>query len=92
LSRLLVLGAFEELGSQARQYHHAAGAEVTRLGIDAIIAVEDAAPQFLDGYLGESYSVDTPEQARVLLRTIARRGDQVLVKGARRTELEKIAG
>lgn len=89
--RLVVLGAFEELGPTARQYHYAAGAEAARLGIDIIIAVEDAAREFLHGYAGESYSVDTPEEARALLGRIARRGDRVLVKGARRAELEKIA-
>lgn len=89
--RLVVLGAFEELGREARRYHRTAGAEAARLGIDAIIAVADAARQYLDGYPGESYLVDTPEQARVLLGRIARDGDRVLVKGARRTQLEKIA-
>ncbi|MGA8746518.1 MAG: Mur ligase family protein [Solirubrobacterales bacterium] len=91
LRRLAVLGAFEELGSEARRYHRAAGVEAGRLGIDAIITVGEPSRQYLDGYPGESYSVDTPEQARVLLGRIARDGDRVLVKGPRNAQLERIA-
>ncbi len=89
--RIAVLAAFEELGPRSGTYHRAAGAKAARLGIDAIIAVGDRAGEYLRDYRGERYLVNSPEQARDILKRIARGGDRILVKGARAAELERIA-
>lgn len=89
--RFAVFGPFDELGQAADAYHRVAGAHAARLGIDAMIVVGRRAREYLAGYGGESYVVQTPEQARSLISTLAHAGDRVLVKGSRSDRLERIA-
>ena len=88
--RFAVLGGFGELGEATAAYHRAAGAQAARFGIDAMIVVGRPAREYLAGYGGESYAVQTPEQARSLVCALAHPGDRVLVKGSRHAQLERI--
>ncbi len=88
--RLAVLGDFAELGEAALRYHREAGEQAERFGIDVLIVVGRPARQYLAGYRGEAYAVETPNQARRLLQAIGNPGDRVLVKGSRHCELERI--
>jgi UDP-N-acetylmuramoyl-tripeptide--D-alanyl-D-alanine ligase len=89
--RIAVLAAMPGLGDQDAEYHHAAGEQAARAGIDLVITVGAPARRYLDGFTGPAHAVQTPEEARQLLREIGRAGDRVLVKGTGRAALERIA-
>jgi len=93
--RVLVLGDMAELGNLAGELHHAIGAEAARAGIDLCVFVGDlvrasAAGAMEAGLAAERIVVcaDVDEAIRRVPALLAA-GDCVLVKGSRRTGLDR---
>lgn len=82
--RIAVLGDMAELGSYAEEGHREVGAAAAELA-DEIVAIGPQAA----AYGGRH--VDTVDEALVLLESLLRPGDCVLVKGARAMGLERVA-
>lgn len=86
---IAVLGYHAELGDSERQGHAEVGALAASLGVDIVIAVEQAAAPILEGtasvrsWEGESVLVSDQAAAIVALTRRMRPGDVVLVKGSR---------
>ncbi len=88
--RIAVLGTMAELGPESPGFHREIGAHAAALGIDVLVAVGEEALGYRDGYEGETYPVETPEEAGALLEELALPGDRVLVKGSRSVGLERV--
>ena len=88
--RIAVLGTMAELGPESAGFHREIGALAATLGIDVLVAVGEEALAYRDGYEGETYPVETPEEAGALLEELALPGDRVLVKGSRSVGLERV--
>ena len=83
--RLAVLGDMAELGPQAPEYHREIGAHARQLEVDAIVGV---------GELARDYAPDDwvpgPDEAALLVESLVKPGDVVLVKGSRSVGLELV--
>jgi len=94
---IAVLGPMAELGPIADQEHLRIGELVTRLGIDTVAAVGPEARLIAVGAQREGMEreririCDGVEEAVEVVRSIARPGDLVLVKGSRVARLERVA-
>jgi UDP-N-acetylmuramoyl-tripeptide--D-alanyl-D-alanine ligase len=94
--RVLVLGDMLELGSLAAELHYAIGYEAAKSGIDLLVLVGEltraSAAGALEGGLDENHvvHVDTTEEAIARIGTLLADGDVVLVKGSRRTGLDRL--
>jgi UDP-N-acetylmuramoyl-tripeptide--D-alanyl-D-alanine ligase len=88
--RIAVLGTMAELGDGSAAFHRDVGEQASRLGIDVLVPVGEAALGYLDGYDGEVHAAGSPEEAAALLEEIARPGDRVLIKGSRSVGLERV--
>ncbi len=88
--RLAVLGTMAELGPGSAAFHREIGDELGTLGIDVLVTVGEEATPYSDGFAGETYAAQTPEEAGALLEEIAQPGDRVLVKGSRSVGLERV--
>ena len=88
--RIAVLGTMAELGDREAEFHRQIGEHASRLGVDVLVTVGQAALGYADGFDGETYSVGTPEEAGALLEEVALPGDRVLVKGSRSVGLERV--
>jgi UDP-N-acetylmuramoyl-tripeptide--D-alanyl-D-alanine ligase len=82
---IAVLGEMAELGGYSVEGHDEVGRAVAALAIDEVVAVGPQAR----AYGGRH--VETAEEAAVLLEQLLRPGDVVLVKGARKLGLERVA-
>lgn len=86
---IAVLGYHAELGEAERSGHAEVGALAAGLGVDVLIAVEEAAAPILEGaatvrsWEGEAVLVSDQAAATAALRQRMRSGDVVLVKGSR---------
>jgi UDP-N-acetylmuramoyl-tripeptide--D-alanyl-D-alanine ligase len=94
--RVLVLGDMLELGPEAPELHHEIGAEAARAGLDVLVLVGELARAAGAGALSAGLSAervvhvaDTDEAIACVPRVLAD-GDVVLVKGSRRTGLERL--
>jgi UDP-N-acetylmuramoyl-tripeptide--D-alanyl-D-alanine ligase len=91
-----VLGDMLELGEAADEAHREAGRAAAGMGIGALIAVGPLGRQIAEGARSAGMAADrvrvadTPSQAAVLLRGIARTGDTVLIKGSRGMKMETV--
>lgn len=81
-----VLGEMAELGDYADEGHAEVARAASETGVELLIAVGDRAKAYGGRW------VATRDEALALLREELRRGDCVLVKGARVLELEMLAG
>ena len=94
---IAVLGEMAELGAMAAREHDRAGELVARLGIDDLVVVGDRARPIASGAAREGVEAShiavcgTVEEAIDAVRTLARPGDVVLVKGSRVAGLERVA-
>jgi len=88
--RVALLGTMAELGEASAAFHREIGEEAAALGIDVLITVGGEAAAYSDGYAGETYATESPEEAGALLEEIALPGDRVLVKGSRSVGLERV--
>jgi UDP-N-acetylmuramoyl-tripeptide--D-alanyl-D-alanine ligase len=86
---IAVLGYHAELGEAERSGHAEVGALAAELGVDVLIAVQEAAAPILEGaasvrsWEGEAVLVSDQAAATQALRQRMRDGDVVLVKGSR---------
>jgi UDP-N-acetylmuramoyl-tripeptide--D-alanyl-D-alanine ligase len=92
-----VLGHMAELGAIAGAEHERIGELAARLGIDALVIVGKDAALIAAGAAREGVEPDRivtceePDQAARAVRTLAGRGDVVLVKASRVERLERVA-
>ena len=94
--RVLVLGDMLELGHLAAEMHHAIGREAAKSGIDLLVLVGEltraSAAGALEGGLAEErvVHVETTDEAIQQIGRHLNDGDVVLVKGSRRTGLDRL--
>jgi UDP-N-acetylmuramoyl-tripeptide--D-alanyl-D-alanine ligase len=92
-----VLGEMAELGPIAAREHDRVGELVARLGIEELVVVGAGARLIASGAEREGVEpgrisvCDSVEDAIGAVRTLARQGDVVLVKGSRVAGLERVA-
>lgn len=89
--RIAALGRMGELGDHAAEGYRRVGLETE--GIDVLITVgEEAAAigEGSEGRPGKVLHVDSNREAAGLLRTLARPGDLLLVKGSRAAKMEEL--
>jgi UDP-N-acetylmuramoyl-tripeptide--D-alanyl-D-alanine ligase len=95
--RIAVLGDMLELGEKEAEYHLAAGGQVVEFGWDVLVAVGPLGRRLAEGALAAGLDSSrmhlfaTPEEAAAAVRSLAREGDLILVKGSRGTHLERIS-
>jgi UDP-N-acetylmuramoyl-tripeptide--D-alanyl-D-alanine ligase len=93
-----VLGHMAELGPVAFEEHERLGELVVRMGVDRLITLGEPARAIAraavrEGQLPEDVaSYDVPEEAAADVRSWARRGDVVILKGSRVAGVERVAG
>lgn len=90
--RILVAGAMLELGPQSTALHAECGRAAAKAGIDLIAGVSGDAKSLAEeaGEAGAKAAFfETPEKAGEWLRTSAKTGDVVLLKGSRGVRLER---
>ena len=94
--RVLVLGDMLELGSLAAELHFQIGSEAARSGIDMLVLVGEltraTAAGALEGGLAAERMVHVADTEEALVRVppLLESGDVVLVKGSRRTGLDRL--
>jgi len=92
--RVLVLGDMLELGARGPELHRDIGIEAARAGLSMLVAVGDlaasAAQGAVDGGLASVVRFESVDDAVLKLPTLAREGDVVLVKGSRRSGLDRV--
>jgi UDP-N-acetylmuramoyl-tripeptide--D-alanyl-D-alanine ligase len=84
--RVAILGEMAELGDEADAFHSEIGALLAELGVEALVAVGDAARRYLEPGVAEMCWVPEPSG----FGHIMRRGDAVLVKASRAAGLEGV--
>jgi UDP-N-acetylmuramoyl-tripeptide--D-alanyl-D-alanine ligase len=88
--RVAVLGDMLELGPQAREFHLEIGRHADRIGVGLLVTVGPLAAAMAPGFSREARSVADAREAAVLVPTLLRDGDVVLVKGSRGVGLEAV--
>ena len=92
--RIAVLGQMNELGPESARGHHRVGEAAAREKIDCVITVGAIASGIADAARahGVKYALTpgTTAEAAAILRSMARHGDNVLVKGSRSVRMETI--
>jgi UDP-N-acetylmuramoyl-tripeptide--D-alanyl-D-alanine ligase len=92
--RVLVLGDMLELGDRGPELHREIGLEAARAGLSMLVAVGDlaasAAQGAVDGGLASVVRFEKTDDAVAKLPTLVREGDVVLVKGSRRSGLDRV--
>ena len=92
-----VLGEMRELGTEARAGHEQVGSAVSRLEIDVLVVVGEAAAGIAEGatrdstWNGEAIVTAGRDEALAWVRENVAAGDVVLVKASRGAALEAIA-
>ena len=93
-----VLGHMAELGPVAFEEHERLGELVVRMGVDRLITLGEPARAIAraavrEGLLPEDVaSYDVPEEVAADVRSWARGGDVVILKGSRVAGVERVAG
>ncbi len=93
---IAALGAMGELGEKTTDAHRDAGARIVELGIDRLVVVDEAARGIAAGALACGMEKDrvhvakTHAEATNWIRTAARPGDWILVKGSRAARMEQV--
>ena len=88
--RIAVLGAMAELGPGSERFHRQIGRHAANLGIDVLVTVRAGGLPYTRGFRGEVHAAESPEDAALLLETLTRPGDRVLIKGSRSAALERV--
>jgi UDP-N-acetylmuramoyl-tripeptide--D-alanyl-D-alanine ligase len=94
---IAVLGLMAELGPISGAEHERVGELLARLGVDELVVVSREADLIAVGAEREGVEPERihrcagPEEAGALLRSLARPGDLIVIKGSRVTHLEALA-
>lgn len=92
--RIAVLGQMNELGAETERGHRSAGEAAGREKIDCVITVGGIASIIAAAAReqGVKYvlTANTTSEAAAILRSLARNGDTVLIKGSRSVRMETI--
>jgi len=95
--RILVAGAWREIGCESAALHRAAGKSAAeRKAIDWIVGVDGDARELVEGAIEAGHPrerakfFDSSEEAAKLLATFVSPGDLLLVKGSRGVKMESI--
>jgi UDP-N-acetylmuramoyl-tripeptide--D-alanyl-D-alanine ligase len=103
--RVAVLGDMLELGADEAAFHHEAGRQAARAGVEVLVAVGGLAEAVAEGYEAglsggdrapvrgrhDAHVVADAETATRLVRELVAPGDTVLVKASRGVGLERVA-
>ena len=87
-----VLGDMLELGEGSEREHEKIGEHISKLGLDAVVAVGKFAGALLSGARGcpERHAAESPEKAADILSGICGENDLALVKGSRGMKMEGV--
>jgi UDP-N-acetylmuramoyl-tripeptide--D-alanyl-D-alanine ligase len=92
--RIAVLGQMNELGAESERGHRRVGEAVAREKIDCLITVGGIASGIAvaarEHGVRHALTPDTTGEAAALLKSLARKGDTVLIKGSRSVKMETI--
>ncbi len=92
--RIAVLGRMGELGAESERGHRMVGEAAARTKVDCVIGVGEETAALVrsavKGGVASTYCVATTAEATELLRSLAKSGDAVLVKGSRSARMETI--
>ncbi len=92
--KIAVLGQMNELGTETEHGHWRVGKAVARENINYLITVGDVAAGIAasarDHGTKTALTLDTVLEAAAMLRSLARNGDIVLIKGSRSVKMESI--
>ena len=91
--RVAILGDMAELGPGASAFHEEIGREVTRHGVEALLAVGELARGYVDNATGVPvirWAADADEAAEAAVELV-QPGDCVLVKASRAVGLDRVA-
>jgi UDP-N-acetylmuramoyl-tripeptide--D-alanyl-D-alanine ligase len=92
--RIAVLGQMNELGVESERGHRRVGEAVAREKIDCVITVGAIASGIADAArehgVQHALTPATTSEAAAILRSLARNGDTVLIKGSRSVKMETI--
>jgi len=89
-----VLGQMNELGAESERGHRRVGEAAAREKIDCVITVGSIAAVIAEAAreygVKRALTTETTAEAAAILRSIARKGDTVLIKGSRSVRMEAI--
>ena len=92
--RVAVIGDMLELGALSADAHEAAGRDAAR-NADVLIGIGELARTIVsaarEAGLTETYTVADAAEALLLLKSVLRRGDTVLIKGSHSLALDRLA-
>ena len=92
--RIAVLGQMNELGAESESGHRRVGEAAAREKIDCVITVGSVAAGIAEAArergVKHVMASDTTAAAAAILRSMARNGDTVLIKGSRSVKMETI--
>ena len=92
--RIAVLGQMNELGAESGRGHRRVGEVAAREKIDCVITVGNIAAGIAaaarEHGVKRTLTAETTSEAAVILRSLARDGDTVLIKGSRTVKMETI--
>jgi UDP-N-acetylmuramoyl-tripeptide--D-alanyl-D-alanine ligase len=92
--RIAVLGQMNELGVESERGHRRVGEAAAREKIDCVITVGSIAAGIAvaarEHGVKHALTPETTAQAAAILRSLARNGDTVLIKGSRSVKMETI--
>jgi len=88
-----VLGGMAELGDDAADIHRRVGGELAQLGLDALVAVGEAAAPLADGFDAtgaRAWRCASHDEAADWIVQHTAPGDRVLIKGSRSAAMETV--
>jgi len=92
--RIAVLGQMNELGAESARGHRLVGETAARENIDCVITVGNIAAAIASAALAHgvrhALTAQSTAEAALILRSLARNGDTVLIKGSRSVRMETI--
>jgi UDP-N-acetylmuramoyl-tripeptide--D-alanyl-D-alanine ligase len=92
--RIAVLGQMNELGAESLRGHQRVGEAAAREKIDCVITVGSIASGIASAArehgVKHALTPETTSEAAAILRSMARNGDTVLIKGSRSVKMETI--
>jgi UDP-N-acetylmuramoyl-tripeptide--D-alanyl-D-alanine ligase len=88
--RIAVLGDMLELGENSKELHRAIGKFATHC-VDILITTGKSSKYIQEGFVGEKYHFNRPEEVIPHIKGMIHSGDTILIKASRGMHLETIA-